>query len=42
MQRDIDSIFFENSPKIQALARKCEENNAIDRELYTKDRKSVV
>ncbi|MCI8835962.1 MAG: citrate/2-methylcitrate synthase [Ruminococcus sp.] len=36
MQRDIDSIFFENSPKIQALARKCEENNAIDRELYTK------
>lgn len=36
MQKDIDSIFFENNPKIKELARKCEENNAIDRELYTK------
>lgn len=35
MQKDVDSIFFENTPKIQELARKCEENNAIDRELYT-------
>lgn len=36
MQKDVDSIFFENTPKIQELARKCEENNAIDKELYTK------
>lgn len=36
MQKDIDSIFFENTTKIQELARKCEENNEIDRELYTK------
>ncbi len=36
MTRDIDSIFFENTPKIQELAHKCEENNAIDKELYTK------
>ncbi|MCI9441326.1 MAG: citrate/2-methylcitrate synthase [Ruminococcus sp.] len=36
MHKDTDNIFFENSPKIQELARKCEENNAIDKELYTK------
>lgn len=36
MQKDVDGIFFENTPKIQELARKCEENNAIDRDLYTK------
>ena len=36
MQKDVDSIFFENTPKIQELAHKCEENNAIDRDLYTK------
>ena len=36
MQKDIDNIFFENTTKIQELARKCEENNEIDRELYTK------
>lgn len=35
MQKDVDSIFFENTPKIQELALKCEENNAIDRDLYT-------
>ena len=35
MQKDVDSIFFENTPRIQELARKCEENNAIERELYT-------
>lgn len=34
MQKDVDSIFFENTPRIQELARKCEENNAIERELY--------
>lgn len=34
MHKDTDNIFFENSPKIQELARKCEENNAIDKELY--------
>ena len=36
MRKDIDNIFFENSPRIQELARKCEENNTIDKELYTK------
>lgn len=36
MQKNVDSIFFENTPKIQELAHKCEENNAIDRDLYTK------
>lgn len=35
MRKDIDNIFFENSPRIMELARKCEENNAIDKELYT-------
>lgn len=35
MQKNVDSIFFENTPKIQELAHKCEENNAIDRDLYT-------
>lgn len=35
MRKDIDNIFFENSPRIMDLARKCEENNAIDKELYT-------
>lgn len=36
MRKDIDNIFFENSPRIMELARKCEENNAIDKELYTR------
>ena len=36
MTKDIDSIFFDISPKIEELARKCEQNNAIDKELYTK------
>ncbi len=35
MRKDIDNIFFENSPRIMDLARKCEENNTIDKELYT-------
>ena len=36
MQKDIDSLIFQNTPKIMELAQKCEENNAIERELYTK------
>lgn len=36
MVKDIDSIFFDITPEIEALAQKCEENNAIDKELYTK------
>jgi citrate synthase len=36
MRKDIDNVFFENSPRIQDLARKCEENNTINKELYTK------
>lgn len=34
--RDVDDILFNNTPAIQQLARKCEENNAIDRGLYEK------
>lgn len=33
---NIDSIFFDITPKIEELALKCEQNNAIDKELYTK------
>ena len=33
--KDIDNIFFENTPKIEELARICEDNNAIEKELYT-------
>ncbi len=36
MAKDIDSIFFEITPKIEELALKCEKNNEIDKELYTK------
>ena len=36
MPKDIDNIFFENTPKIEELAALCSENNAIDKELYTK------
>lgn len=36
LPKDIDNIFFENTPKIEELARICEENNAIEKELYTK------
>ena len=36
MAKDIDSIFFDITPEIEELAHKCETNNAIDKELYTK------
>ena len=36
MTKDIDSIFFDITPKIEELALKCEKNNEIDKELYTK------
>ena len=36
MAKDIDSIFFDITPEIEELALKCETNNAIDKELYTK------
>ena len=36
MAKDIDSIFFDITPDIEELALKCEKNNAIDKELYTK------
>ena len=36
MARDIDSIFFDITPEIEELALKCEKNNGIDKELYTK------
>ena len=36
MQRDIENIIFENTPKIQELAHICETNTAIDKEVYTK------
>lgn len=36
LPRDIDNIFFENTLKIQEMAKICEESNAIDKELFTK------
>ena len=36
MAKDIDSIFFDITPQIEELALKCETNNAIDKDLYTK------
>ena len=36
MGKDIDSIFFDITPGIDELAVKCEKNNAIEKELYTK------
>ena len=35
MAKNIDNIIFENTPRIQELAAKCERNNAIEKELYT-------
>ena len=36
MAKNIDSIFFDITPKIEELALKCEQNNAIEKELYTR------
>lgn len=36
MAKDIDSIFFDITPKIEELALKCEKNNEIQKDLYTK------
>lgn len=36
MAKDINSTFFDITPEIEELALKCETNNAIDKELYTK------
>ena len=36
MAKDINSIFFDITTEIEELALKCETNNAIDKELYTK------
>ena len=36
MAKDINSIFFDINPEIEELALKCEKNNAIEKELYTK------
>ena len=36
MAKDIDSIFFDITPQIEELALKCETNNAIYKDLYTK------
>ena len=36
MAKDVNSIFFDITPEIEELALKCETNNAIDKELYTK------
>ena len=36
MAKDIENILFDITPEIEALARECEQNNAIDKELYTK------
>ncbi|MEG0191420.1 MAG: citrate synthase, partial [Lachnospiraceae bacterium] len=31
-----EQVLFENTPKINELAKLCEKSNAIERELYTK------
>ena len=36
MQKDINSLIFQNTPKIMELAKRCEDNNAIEKDLYTK------
>ena len=36
MAKDINSIFFDITSEIEELALKCEKNNAIEKELYTK------
>ncbi len=36
VQKDIDNIIFENTPKIEELAELCSKNNAIEKDLYTK------
>ena len=36
MANSIDKALFEITPKIQQLAELCEQNNAIDKDLYTK------
>lgn len=36
MRDRVDTILFENTPKIHQLAELCEHNNQIERELYTK------
>lgn len=36
MAKSIDSILYENTPQIERLSQLCEENNAIEKELYTK------
>lgn len=36
MANSIDKVLFEITPKIRQLAELCEQNNAIDKELYTK------
>ena len=36
MAKNIDSIYFDNTTKIEELALKCEQNNTIENELYTK------
>lgn len=36
MARDAANIIFENTPRVQELARICEANTTIDKELYTK------
>ena len=36
MAKDIENILFDITPEIEALARECEQNNAIEKELYTK------
>lgn len=36
LQADVDNILFEVTPKVKELAKICEENNRIEKELYTK------
>ena len=36
MAKTVDEALFEITPQIQKLSEICEENNAIDKELFTK------
>lgn len=36
MGKSVSEALFDVTPQIEALAKKCEENNEIEKELYTK------
>ena len=38
VNKNIDEILFDITPDIQKLANLCEKNNAIDKELFVKNK----